>query len=112
MPIRTSPMAVALLAGSFVVACGQTPSPAPKSAPAEVDNKVAAKPAEPAKAGKAKKWGAFPPEARRNTAPEGIVARAVGEGATAPAFTLGDFTLADALSKTTYVVLVFYRGAW
>ena len=117
--ITRAPIAVTLSALLTVAlpACGEsaTPSAAPsasesKSAPAPVAEA-------PAKAPRAKgKWGGFPPEARRDTPPEGIFERALAEGASAPDFTLtgstGAFTLTDALSKTAYVVLVFYRGAW
>jgi len=64
----------------------------------------------------ASSWGAFPKAAGRNSAPPGIQTQAAAEGAKAPSFSLpaiqGSWSLEEGLSKTKYVVLVFYRGAW
>ena len=61
-------------------------------------------------------WGPFPKAARRDSAPPDIQKEAAAEGAKAPLFSLpalqGDWSLEEGLSKTKYVVLVFYRGAW
>jgi len=126
------PVLAVLLVGPLL-ACGTEPAPkaepAPKTEPdskAELaDRKPVASadgPAAPTKvdvpttAQPRKNWGAFPPEARRNTAPEGILERAAKKGTSAPGFTLpgagGSFVLADALAKPSHVALVFYRGAW
>lgn len=123
MAHRRPPLLLAPLFASL--ACGGPAStPTPSEAPPERHAEAKIPDPGPAQAqagdGKAKRgkgsWGAAPAEARRDSVPEGIFERALAEGATAPDFTLegstGAFTLADALSKTTYVVLVFYRGAW
>lgn len=64
----------------------------------------------------ASSWGPFPTAARRDSAPPGIQTQAAAEGAKAPLFALpaiqGEWSLEEGLSKTKYVVLVFYRGAW
>ncbi len=113
MFLRASLFAVLLTAS--LTSCSDKQPAAPPAKGKEVASEPIAK-VEDSKASPQTNKPKFPPEARRNSPPEGIVANAVAEGSAAPAFTLpgpsGDVSLVDVLSKTTHVVLVFYRGAW
>jgi hypothetical protein len=119
VPGRWSSLAALLFASIVsVAACGsgessETEGTGEAKSPGEPKTGTQTVPPTPdAAAKKKRRTSKFPPEARRNSAPEGIAETALAVGAKAPALegvasTTGPWTRANEVTA-----LVFYRGDW
>lgn len=104
-----------LLAAVAASACGSGEAPSAAGSSSVPSPQVIA--STPASAKPTAPWGPAPASARRDSAPPGTADRILAEGAAAPPFVLQSgesarLSLDEALTKTKYVILVFYRGAW